>query len=149
MGLAPATAHGSTASGGGTYFVMPEVLSEFQLSESHVQCKIGHTVMPDGTNFQMLMFIKSIDSVTIAANTVTITGSMVSIVNLRSPNGATMTFNETVKFVAEGIDNGTPGAGKDYFSLTAYYKPGGGQAGLFGTPAIFAGTLATGNIVVR
>ena len=148
MSLPPAPAHGSTASGGGTYAI-DGITTEFQFSQSHVQCKIGHAVMPGGVNFQMLMFSTGIDSVSIVDNTVTITGTMVSIVNLRSPNGTMTTFNETVPFVAEGVDNGTPGAGVDTFSLTVVYASGGGQAGLFGTPATFAGTLTTGNIVVR
>src|SRR6266436_2197576 len=102
VGFLPIPAHGSQASGGGTYFVMPGVRSEFQFSGSHVQCKIGHAVMPDGTNLQMLMFSTSIDSVTIAGNTAVITGTMVSLVNLRSPNGTAVTFSETVPFVQEG-----------------------------------------------
>jgi hypothetical protein len=149
MGLVPATAHGSTASGGGTYAI-GNIPTEFQFSPSHVQCKIGHAVMPDGSVMQMLMFSKSIDSVTIIDNTVTITGTMVSIVNLHSPGSAPVQLSETVPFTAVGQDNGTPGAGVDTFSLTAFYAPGGGQALLFrGTPATFAGTLTTGNIVVR
>src|SRR5262245_31503225 len=73
------------ASGGGTYFVEPGIRSEFQFDQVHVQCKIGHAVLGDGTVFQMLMFSTSVESVSIdsAANTVTITGSMVSMVNLR------------------------------------------------------------------
>src|SRR5689334_25347577 len=73
------------ASGGGTYFVAPGMRSEFQFNQAHVQCKVGHGVMPDGTVMQMFMFSTSVDSVTIdtAAKTATLTGSMVSIVNLR------------------------------------------------------------------
>ena len=51
--VAQVQATGSQASGGGTYFVKPGILSEFQLSESHVQCKIGHGVLDDGTVLQM------------------------------------------------------------------------------------------------
>ena len=77
------------ASGGGTYLVMPGVRSEFQFDQARVQCKIGHTVLDDGTVFQMFMFSTSVESVTIdsGAKTVTITGSMVSIVNLRFTDG--------------------------------------------------------------
>jgi hypothetical protein len=148
ISLASAPAQGSQAAGGGTYAIdgMP---TEFQFSESHVQCKIGHAVMPNGTSLQMLMFSTSIGSVAIAGNTVVITGTMVSIVNLRSPTGGAVTFSETVPFVTTGVDNGTPGAGVDTFSLTVIYAPGGGQANLFGTPATFAGTLTAGNVVVR
>src|SRR6266705_1219666 len=41
------------ASGGGTYFVEPGLRSEFQFNQAHVQCKIGHAVLADGTVFQM------------------------------------------------------------------------------------------------
>ena len=153
-GLVPAQAQSHHASGGGTYFVMPGMRSEFQLSESHVQCKVGHAVMPDGTGFQMFMFSTGIDSVTIdsLAKTVTITGTMVSIVVLDFPDGSAVMLMEVVPFLAFGEDNGTPGAGTDYFALTVIYNantPGLNQADLFGSPATFAGVLATGNVVVR
>src|SRR5438445_2825659 len=117
-------AQAQQASGGGTYLVMPGVRSEFQFDQAHVQCKVGHTVLDDGTVLQMFMFSTSIDSVTIdsAAKTVTITGSMVSIVNLRFPDGTTANLSETVPYVAYGKDGGTPGAGADFFSLTVIYK---------------------------
>src|SRR5262249_12049772 len=148
VGLLVAPAQASQASGGGTYAI-DGITTEFQFGQSHVQCKIGHAVMPGGVNFQMLMFSTGIDSFDVVDNTVTITGTMVSIVSLRSPNGGTTTFNETVPFTAVGVDNGTPGAGVDTFSLTVDYATGSGQALLFGTPATFAGTLTSGNIVVR
>jgi hypothetical protein len=135
--------------------VEPGIRSEFQFSESDVQCKVGHAVMSDGTDFQMFMFSTGIDSVTIdsLAKTVTITGTMVSIVVLRSPDGTAVTLMEAVPFLAFGEDNGTPGAGTDYFALTVIYNPNApgpkNQAGLFGSPATFAGVLATGNVVVR
>ena len=150
MGLAPATAHGSTASGGGTYSLGPGISSEFQFSESHVQCKVAHAVMADGSVLQMMMFSTDIDSVSIVGNTATITGTMVSIVNLRSPKGGTMTFNETVPFTLTAVDNGTPGAGVDTYSLSVVYAPGGGQATFFGgTNITFGGTLTSGDVVVR
>jgi len=94
--------------------------------------------------------LRDIDSATIAGNTAVITGTMVSIVNLRSPKGTAVTFSETVSFVTTGVDNGTPGAGKDTFSLSVVYAPGGGQAMFFGgTHVTFAGTVVTGDIVVR
>ena len=61
-GLVPAQAQSHHASGGGTYFVMPGMRSEFQFSESHVQCRVGHAVLPDGAGFQMFMFSTDIDS---------------------------------------------------------------------------------------
>ena len=141
------------ASGGGTYFVLPGVRSEFQFDQAHVQCKIGHTVMDDGTVFQMFMFSTSVDSVTIdsAAKTVTITGSMVSIVNLRFPDGTTAHLRETVPYVAYGKGGGSAGAGADFFSLTVVYKNTSGldQFDLFGSPAVFAGTVVTGGVTVR
>ena len=153
-GLVPAQAQSHHASGGGTYFVMPGMLSEFQFSESHVQCKVGHAVLPDGTGFQMFMFSTDIDSVSIdsLAKTVTITGTMVSIVDLYFTDGTAVTLMEVVPFLAFGEDNGTPGAGKDYFELTVVYNaelPGLNQFDLFGSPATFAGVLASGNVVVR
>ena len=153
-GLAPARAQSHHASGGGTYFVMPSMRSEFQFNESQVQCKVGHAVLPDGTGFQMFMFSTGIDSVTIDSltKTVTITGTMVSIVVLRYPDGTAVMLMEEVPFLACGEDNGTPGAGTDYFALTVIYNantPGLNQADLFGSPATFAGVLATGNVVVR
>jgi hypothetical protein len=141
------------ASGGGTYFVAPGMRSEFQFNQAHVQCKVGHGVMADGTVMQMFMKSTRVDSVTIdrAAKTVTLTGSMVSIVNLRFTNGTTARLTETVPFVAAAQDNGAPGAGADFFSLTVIYKDTSGldQFDLFGSPATFAGTLVSGNIVIK
>jgi hypothetical protein len=141
------------ASGGGTYFVEPGIRSEFQFDKSHVQCKIGHTVLADGTAFQMYMASTRIDAVTIdsTAKTVVITGAMVSIVRLRSNGGGAITLTENVPFVLFGRDNDTPGAGQDLFSLTVLYAntPGLDQFDLFGSPATFAGTLATGDIEVH
>lgn len=147
----PAQAAGSHASGGGTYHIEPEIRTEFQFSETHVQCKIGHAVLPDGTIFQMLMFSTSIDSVTIdsAAKTVLIMGEMTSIVNLRFTDGTTAHLTETVPFLAYAKDNGTPGA--DFFSLTVDYIDtlDLDQFDLFGSPATFSGILETGNVTVR
>src|SRR6266852_6077561 len=141
-------AQAQQASGGGTYFVEPGIRSEFQFDQAHVQCKIGHTVMADGTVLQMFMFSTSVDSVIVdpVAKTVTITGSMVSMVNLRFPDGTTANLIETVPYTAHGKDNSTPGAAGDFFSLTAVYQdtPGLDQFDLFGSPATFGGTLATG-----
>jgi len=99
------------------------------------------------------MFSTEIDSVTIdsMAKTVTITGTMVSIVKLRFTDGTAVTLKETVPFLAYAEDNGTPGAGKDYFALMVLYTdtPGLDQFDLFGSPATFAGILASGNVVVR
>src|SRR5215470_19490660 len=107
------------ASGGGTYFVAPGMRSEFQFNQAHVQCKVGHGVMPDGTVMQMFMASTTVDSVSIdsTAKTVTITGSMVSIVRLRFTDGTTATLSETVPYVATGTDNSTPGGGADFFSV--------------------------------
>ena len=153
VGFFPAQAQASQASGGGTYFVEPGIRSEFQLSKSRVQCKIGHAVLPDGTGFQMLMFSRSIDAATIdsAAKKVVLTGTMVSIVNLRFTNGTTAQLTETVPYTAYAEDNGTPGAGTDFFSLTVEYTdtPGLDQFDLFGNPATFSGVLASGNIEVH
>jgi hypothetical protein len=147
------SATGSNASGGGTYFVEPGIRSEFQLSRSHVQCKIGHAVLPDGTVLQMLMFSTSIDSVTIdsVAKTVLITGTMLSIVVLRFTDGTEATLSETVPYSAYAEDNGEPGAGTDFFSLTVVYTDTAGldQFDLFGSPAVFSGTLATGNVTIK
>ncbi len=87
--VAQVQASSSHASGGGTYFVKPGILSEFQLSESHVQCKIGYGVLDDGTVLQMWMFSTNIDSVSVnsAAQTVDITGTMISIVTLHFTDG--------------------------------------------------------------
>jgi hypothetical protein len=153
VGFLPAQAQASQASGGGTYFVEPGIRSEFQFSQARVQCKVGHAVFADGTVFQMLMFSTSIDSVSIdsAAKTVTITGTMVSMVNLRFPDGSTAHLQETVPFTAHGEDNGTPGAGVDFFGLSVVYAatPDLDQADLFGINATFSGTLAAGNVVVQ
>jgi hypothetical protein len=102
----------------------------------------------------MFMFSTDIDSVSIdsLAKTVTITGTMVSIVDLYFTDGTAVTLMEVVPFLAFGEDNGTPGAGKDYFELTVVYNPdlpGLKQFDLFGSPATFAGVLASGNVVVR
>ena len=114
--VAPVRAAESGASGGGTYHIEPNIRTEFQFSEDHVQCKIGHAVLTDGTVFQMLMFSTSIDSVTInsTAKTVVITGKMISIVNLLFTNGTAANLSEAVPFVVFAADNGTRGAGKDF-----------------------------------
>ena len=146
-------AQAQQASGGGNYFVEPGIRSEFQFDQARVQCKIGHSVLADGTVFQMLMFSTSVESVSIdsAANTVTITGSMVSIVNLRFTDGTTANLIETVPYVAYAKDGGTRGAGADFFSLTVDFTDTSvlDQFDLFGSPATFSGTLVTGNVMVR
>lgn len=151
--VAPVQAAGSNASGGGTYFLEPGIRTELQFSQSHVQCKVGHAVMPAGTVMQMYMFSTSVDSVTIesAAKTVTITGSMISIVELRFTDGTSARLTETVPYTAFAQDNANPGAGADFFSLTVDYTdtPELDQFDLFGSPATFAGTLETGNVIVQ
>jgi hypothetical protein len=146
-------AWGNQASGGGTYFVEPGIRSEFQFNSAHVQCKIGHAVMPDGTTTQMLMQSTKIDSVTVdsMAKTAVITGTMISIVRLRFTDGTSATLSETVPFVMHAEDHGTPGAGIDFFSLTVLYADTSDldQFDLFGSPATFAGTPETGNIEVH
>lgn len=141
------------ASGGGTYFVAPGMRSEFQFNQAHVQCKVGHGVMPDGTVMQMFMHSTSVDAVSIdgTAKTVTITGSMVSTVKLRFTDGRTATLTETVPFTVYAEDNGTTGAGADFFSLTVEYKdtPGLDQFDLFSSPATFAGPLVSGHVVIK
>jgi hypothetical protein len=142
-----------SASGGGAYFVEPGVRSQFQFNQAHVQCKVGHAVLPDGSSFQMFMASTRIDSFSIESSTksVTITGEMVSIVRLHFPDGTSATLQETVPFVARAEDRATPGAGKDYFSLLVTYAqtPELDQSDLFGAFATFAGLLASGNIEVR
>ena len=153
IGSLPLQARAQHASGGGTYFVAPGMLSEFQFNQAYVQCKVGHGVMPDGTVMQMFMASTSVDSVTIdsAAKTVTITGSMVSIVKLRFTDGTTATLNETVPYTAFAKDSSTAGGGGDFFSVTVVYAdtPGLDQFDLFGSPATFAGTLTSGNVVIK
>jgi hypothetical protein len=143
---------GSHATGGGTY-TLSGIRTEFQFDQAHVQCKIGHAVMPDGTVLQMYMESKTINAVTIdsAAKTVVISGTMVSIVRLQFTDGNSTTLTETVPFVVFAQDKATPGAGADTFSLTVTYvnTPGLDQFDLFGSPATFAGTLETGDVEVR
>jgi hypothetical protein len=109
--------------------------------------------MPNGTVMQMFMASTSVDSVSIdsAAKTVTITGSMVSIVRLRFTNGTVAVLSETVPFVVHATDSSTPGGGGDFFSLTVVYQdtPGLDQFDLFGSPATFAGTLVSGNVTIK
>lgn len=148
----PIEAVASHASGGGTYLI-GSIRTEFQFNQAHVQCKIGHGVMPDGTVIQMFMASKTINAVTIdsVAQTVVISGTMVSTVNLRFTDGTSATLSETVPFVAFAQDNATPGAGADVFSVTVTYlnTPGLDQFDLFGSPATFAGTVETGNVSIR
>jgi hypothetical protein len=150
---------GSHASGGGTYSPGPGLLSQFQFSEAHVQCKIAHAVMPDGTELQMFMASTSVTSVTITGSAAVITGQMTSIVRLRPPGGASITLSESVPFTVNAQDNGTPGAGTDFFGLTVTYNPNAPLSGglnqykFFGaTPTnpntTFSGVLLSGNIVV-
>ena len=156
--IAPGSARAANnhASGGGTYLVEPGILSEFQFTESRVQCKVGHAVMGDGTVFQMWMFSTHVGSVAIngADHSVVIHGTMVSMVTLNFPNGSKANLSETVPFTAHGRDNGNPGAGVDFFSLTVTYTPTSGldQSDLFGAVATFApfsGSIATGNVIVN
>ena len=115
--------------------------------------------MADGTVMQMFMFSTSVDSVDIdvAAKTATITGSMVSKVTLRFTDGTTVNLEETVPYVAFAEDNGTPGAGVDFFSIAVMYDPNAPTEGglnqflVFGAQPIttFAGTLVTGNITIK
>ena len=109
--------------------------------------------MPDGSVIQMFMESKSINAATIdsVANTVVISGNMVSTTRLRFTNGASATLTETVPFVAFAQDNTTLGAGADTFSITVTYVNTSGldQFDLFGSPATFAGTLETGDVGVR
>jgi len=145
-------AQAAEASGGGTY-ILSGIRTEFQFSQSHVQCKIGQGIFADGTVIQMFMESKTIDAVTIngATKTVIISGTMVSTVRLRFTDGTSTTLTETVPFVAMAKDNATPGAGADTFSITVIYTntPGFDQFDLFGSPATFAGTLDTGDVVVH
>jgi len=145
-------ARAADASGGGTY-LLSGIRTEFQFSQSHVQCKIGHGVFADGTVIQMYMESKTINAVTIdsSAKTVVISGTMVSEVRLRFTDGTSTTLTETVPFVAMAKDNATPGAGADTFSITVIYTntPGFDQFDLFSSPATFAGTLDTGDVVVH
>ena len=148
----PAEAAASHASGGGTY-PLGSIRTEFQFSQAHVQCKIGHGILADGTIIQMFMESKAIHAVTIdsTAQTVVISGTMVSIVNLRFTGGTSATLSETVPFVAFAKDNATPGAGADVFSVTIAYvnTPGLDQFDLFGSPATFAGTVDSGEVSIR
>ena len=150
----PQSAEGSAnhASGGGTY-ILSGIRTEFQFSESHVQCKIAHGIFPTGTVIQMFMESKTINAVTIdsTAKTVVISGTMVSTTRLRFTDGTSATLTETVPFVAFAQDKATPGAGADTFSITVIYTntPGLDQFDLFGSPATFAGTLETGDVEVR
>ncbi len=144
---------GHQATGGGTY-ILSGIRTEFQLSETHVQCKIGRGVFPDGTVIQMFMESKTINAVTIdsEAKTVVISGTLVSETRLRFTNGTSTTLTETVPFVVFAQDKATPGAGADTFSITVNYTntPGFDQFDFFGgSPVTFAGTLETGDVEVR
>ena len=140
------------ASGGGTY-ILSGIRTEFQLSETHVQCKIGRGIFPNGTIIQMFMESKTIKFVTIdsIAKTVVLSGTMVSETRLQFTDGTATTLTETVPFVAFAQDKATPGAGADTFSITVTYTntPGFDQFDFFGSPATFAGTLESGDVEVR
>ena len=77
---------------------------------------------------------------------------MINPVRLRFTDGSTITLSESVPYVVNAQDNGTPGAGKDVFGLTVVYNPsapktgGLNQAALFGSPATFAGCVVRGGI---
>jgi hypothetical protein len=145
--------HAERASGRGTSLLDPGVVSEFRFDQGHVECKVDHAVMKDGTVMQMSMESTSVDLVAIdsAVKTVTITGSMVSIVNLLSPDGTKVTMSETVPYTAFAKDSDTP-AGADVFSLTVTYDPKApkpNQFGLFGSPATFTGPILTGHVEIE
>ena len=117
----------SGVSGRGSYFVLPDIIAVFEFDESHVQCKVPWTVLPDGTEFFMLMVSMDIESVTkdSAAKTVVMTGStMTSLTQLRFRDGSSATLAESVPFVVNAKDNhDTPRAGSDSFSLSVNYNP--------------------------
>jgi hypothetical protein len=117
----------SRASGRGSYFVLPDTIAVFEFDENHVQCKVPRTVLPDGTDFFMLMISTDIESMTIdpAAKTVVMTGkTMTSLTQLRFPDGSSATLAESVPFVVNAKDNhDKPGAGSDSFSLSVNYNP--------------------------
>jgi len=145
--------HAEHASGKGTSLLGPGIVSEFRFDQRHVECKVDHAVMKDGTVMQMSMESTSVDLVAIdsVVKTVTITGSMVSIVNLLSPDGTKVTMTETVPYTAFAKDDDTPG-GADVFSLTVTYDPNApkpNQFGLFGSPATFTGPTLTGDVEVE
>jgi len=144
-------ARGHRAFGEGTSFIDPGVLTTFQFDATEVICMVGRVVMPDGTLMQMFMVSEHVDSFTIdpAAKTVTITGSMVSFTKLESKDGTTTRLWETVPFTALAKDGGT--TAKDFFSLTVDFTdtPALDQFDLFGSPAVFAGTLVSGDVTVR
>jgi len=56
-----------------------------------------------------------------------------------------------VPFIAFAQDNATPGAGADVFSITVIYANTAArdQFDMFGSPATFAGTVETGDIIVQ
>ncbi len=150
-----------TASGGGTYFVAPGFLSQFQFSPGFLQCKIAEVGKP--TVFQMFMFSTSITGfatdTTVSPPVAMVEGEMVSTTVLgRGRNRQVLT--EVAPFEAVGEDADTPGAGFDFFSLTVFYAAGGGQGPLFaslgfgmcnGTTCTitFEGTLDSGNVRVH
>ena len=67
-----------TASGGGTYFVIEGVRSQFQFNPASLQCKVAQAGAPPG--LQMFMFSTAIDSFDLDGNegTITITGQLAS-----------------------------------------------------------------------
>ena len=139
-----------TASGGGTYFVLEGVRSQFQFSPSSLQCKVAQAGAPPG--LQMFMFSTAIDSFDIDGNEVTITGQLASttVTAGECEDGCT----EVVDFIAVGTDNGTPGGGVDTFSLTVQYEDEGPQEGIFfglgfGDPAVFGSTVVSGNVNIH
>ena len=139
-----------TASGGGTYFVIEGVRSQFQFNPASLQCKVAQAGAPPG--LQMFMFSTAIDSFDIDGNegTITITGQLASMTVTAGEceDGCT----EIVDFIAVGEDNGTPGGGVDTFSLTVEYT--GPQRDIFdelgfGDPAMFGGTLESGSVNIH
>ncbi len=145
--------NGDKASGGGTYFPEPGILSEFAFSSAAAQCKIGHAVLPGGITLQMLMMSTTVDSVVIdtSAGTADLYGSMDSNTRLTLPDGTYISLLETVPYHAHAADNGEPGAGVDTFSLSVTFTdtPGFDQHDVFGPNPTFGGTLATGNVNVH
>ncbi len=135
-----------TASGGGTYFVIDEIRSQFQFDPSSLQCKVAQAGTPPG--LQMFMFSTAIDSFVITGNTVTIMGELASttVTAAECPNGCT----EVVPFIAVGTDKGTPGGGVDTFSLTVQFQEEQQVifAG-FGNPAVFGATLESGDVNIH
>ena len=150
------------ATGKGTYAIAPQVLFQLHFVVATEGLNVVESEFaPIGASIAFQSTV--IDSFSIstepAGRTVTIIGAMVSTTIL-GVGPERQTFAELVPFIAIGVDEVTPAAGADLFSLTVHYSATKPQGQLFASLGLgvcqetfctitFTGPMETGDIFVH